>query len=101
MTRTGRSSGSCRIKAPARYLERLRRIWVVTNKGDDQMVFFKKLVKYGQDRLIVGLVSVLSFSFLESAPLEKNPQDCAMISLVSKRRKDEPSARKDEESLPD
>lgn len=47
-----------------------------------------KLSKYGQNRLIIGLVSLLSMSFLSSAPFEKNPQDCEMISVIRKKNKD-------------
>jgi hypothetical protein len=65
------------------------------------MNFLKKLGKYGQDRLIVGLVSMLSLSFLASAPLEKNPQDCEMISLIRKKREDEFSAGNGNTALPD
>jgi hypothetical protein len=47
-----------------------------------------KLSKYGRDRLIAGLISLLSMSFLTSAPFEKNPQDCEMISVTGRKKKD-------------
>jgi hypothetical protein len=47
-----------------------------------------KVSKYGQNKLIIGLVSLLSMSFLSSAPFEKNPQDCEMISMIRKKNKD-------------
>jgi hypothetical protein len=45
------------------------------------------LSKYGQNRLIIGLISLLSMSFLASAPFESNPQDCQMISAVKRKNK--------------
>jgi hypothetical protein len=45
-----------------------------------------KLSKYGQNRLIIGLVSLLSMSMLTSAPFESNPQNCEMISVVKKNK---------------
>jgi len=45
------------------------------------------LSKYGRDRLIAGLISLLSMSFLSSAPFEKNPQDCEMINVIKKRKR--------------
>lgn len=45
-----------------------------------------KLSKYGQNKLIIGLVSLLSMSFLASAPFESNPQDCEMVSVPRKKK---------------
>jgi hypothetical protein len=46
-----------------------------------------QLSKYGRDRFIAGLISLFSISFLASAPFEKNPQDCEMISVTSRKKK--------------
>jgi len=47
------------------------------------------LLKQNRNRLIVGLVSLLSMSFVASAPFESNPQACGMIinDEESKKRK--------------
>jgi hypothetical protein len=37
------------------------------------------LMKHNRNRLIIGLMSLLSMSFVASAPLESNPQACGMI----------------------
>jgi hypothetical protein len=58
-----------------------------------------KLSKYGQNRLIIGLISLLSMSFLASAPFESNPQDCEMISSARKKNKDAYPADDDENFL--
>jgi len=44
--------------------------------------------KYKQNRLIAGLVSLLSLSLLAGAPFERNPQDCQMVSITIKKKKD-------------
>jgi hypothetical protein len=49
-----------------------------------------KLSKYGQRKLIIGLVSLLSMSFLTSAPFESNPQDCGMVSIIKRKNKEDP-----------
>jgi hypothetical protein len=46
-----------------------------------------KLSKYGQNKLIIGLISLLSMSFIASTPFESNPQDCGMISSAGKKNK--------------
>jgi hypothetical protein len=60
-----------------------------------------KLSKYGQNKLIIGLVSLLSMSFLSSAPFEKNPQDCEMISVIKKKNKSGSLIDEDNMLLPD
>jgi hypothetical protein len=55
-----------------------------------------KLSKYGQNKLIIGLVSLLSMSFLASAPFESNPQDCEMISVPPKKKNNN-----DNQTIPD
>lgn len=44
------------------------------------------LLKHNRNRLIVGLVSLLSMSFVASAPFESNPQACGMI-ISNKEKK--------------
>jgi hypothetical protein len=39
-------------------------------------------------KLIIGFVSVISMSFLKSAPFERNPQNCEMISVTKKKKKE-------------
>jgi len=46
-----------------------------------------KLSKYGRDRLIGWLATLLSISFTTSASFEKNPQDCEMVSVIKKRKR--------------
>lgn len=46
-----------------------------------------QLIKYGRDRLIIGLVSLLSASFVSRGPLETNPQDCEMTIMVKRKKK--------------
>jgi hypothetical protein len=46
-----------------------------------------KFSKYGQSRLLIGLVSMLSMSFATSAVVESNPQSCGMISTIKKKNK--------------
>jgi hypothetical protein len=47
------------------------------------------LLKHNRNRLIIGLVSLLSMSFVASAPFENNPQACGLIidSEENKKRK--------------
>lgn len=45
---------------------------------------------YKQGRLLIGLVSLLSMSFLASAPFETNPQGCGMIRVIEKKKKGAP-----------
>lgn len=59
-----------------------------------------KLSKYGQRKLIIGLVSLLSMSFLTSAPFESNPQDCGMVSVIKRKNKNGKAAADDEAHLP-
>lgn len=47
-----------------------------------------RLSKYGQSKLIIGLVSLMSVLFVASASFESNPQDCEMISSPGKKKKD-------------
>ena len=58
-----------------------------------------KLSKYGQNRLIIGLISLMSMSFLSSAPFESNPQACGMISTAGKKKKNAYPADDDEKFL--
>ncbi|MDN5284648.1 MAG: hypothetical protein JWR38_922 [Mucilaginibacter sp.] len=51
-------------------------------------------------KLIIGLVSLLSMSFLSSAPFEKNPQDCEMVSVIKKKKKNGYRADENNASLP-
>jgi hypothetical protein len=44
-----------------------------------------KLSKYVQQKVLIGLVSLLSMSFLASASVESNPQDCTMINIIKKK----------------
>lgn len=37
------------------------------------------LVRHNRNRIIIGLMSLLSISFVASAPFESNPQACGMI----------------------
>ncbi|WP_162996242.1 hypothetical protein [Mucilaginibacter celer] len=37
------------------------------------------LLKHNRNRFIIGLISLLSMSFVASAPFESNPQACGMI----------------------
>jgi hypothetical protein len=59
-----------------------------------------KLGKYGQRKLIIGLVSLLSVSFLASAPFESNPQGCGMVSVIKRKNKDGDPAADDEAHMP-
>jgi hypothetical protein len=59
-----------------------------------------KLSKYGQNRLIVGLISLLSMSFLTSAPFEKNAQDCEMTGVIKKKKRNGYQADESNMSLP-
>ena len=47
------------------------------------------LIRHNRNRLIIGLMSLLSMSFVASAPFESNPQACGMIinDEESKKRK--------------
>jgi len=65
----------------------------------NEISIMNKLSKYGQNRLIIGLISLMSMSFLASAPLESNPQDCGMISSAGKKNKDSYPADDDEKFL--
>jgi hypothetical protein len=60
-----------------------------------------KISKYGQNRLIIGLISLLSMSFVTSAPFESNPQDCELISVIPKKKNTGYLADEDNMSLPD
>jgi len=46
-----------------------------------------KFSRYRKSRLLVGLVALVAMSFLTSAPFERDPQSCGMISVTEKKKK--------------
>jgi hypothetical protein len=68
-------------------------------ENKEWLITANKISKYGQNRLIIGLISLLSMSFVTSAPFESNPQDCELISVPLKKKKNQ--ADEDNMSLPD
>lgn len=51
-----------------------------------------KYSKYGQNKMIIGLLSML---FLISPPFETNTQNCGMITVTVKKKKEEDQTDKD------
>ncbi|AYL93866.1 hypothetical protein HYN43_000500 [Mucilaginibacter celer] len=43
------------------------------------IIIMNNLLKHNRNRFIIGLISLLSMSFVASAPFESNPQACGMI----------------------
>jgi hypothetical protein len=42
--------------------------------------------KLRQNILVIGLMSMMSVLFVASAPFEINPQSCAMIRVIGKKK---------------
>lgn len=60
-----------------------------------------KFSKYGRNKFIIGLVSLMSMFFLTSAAYESNPQECELISVIKKKKKAANLTDQDNKSVPD
>lgn len=58
-------------------------------------------INYRKSRFVIGFLSLFSLAFLTNAPFETNPQNCEMVNLPEKKKKEKQKGDKDYKPLSD